>query len=85
MNSSRGTVDNAAYAKTGTTRSKRFAVEIDSLGTDLGCRKFRCMDILYEQEIYAFKNEAKAAMTSSEDASFSNFIESSSKNHIIRQ
>lgn len=43
------------------------------------------MDILYEQEIYAFKNEAKAAMTSSEDASFSNFIESSSKNHIIRQ
>lgn len=43
------------------------------------------MNILYEQEIYAFKNEAKAAMTSSEDTSFSNFIESSSKNHIIRQ
>lgn len=64
--------------------AKGLLLKIASVGTNLGCRKFRCMDILYEQEIYAFKNETKAAMTSSEDTSFSNFIESSSKNHIIR-
>lgn len=42
------------------------------------------MDLLYEQETSAFKSEAKVVVTSSEDTSFSNFIEPSFKKDAIR-
>lgn len=56
-----------------------FAFDIDPLETHL-----QKMDNNYEQEAWASKTDAKVAMTSSEDTSFSYFNETYFKKHVIR-
>lgn len=58
---------------------ERCAFDIDPLETYL-----QKMDNNYKQEAWASKTEAKVAMTSPEDTSFSYFNETYFKKHVIR-